>query len=310
MQIEPRASWIDLAPVVGADAGTLARHWEALRRRGDAWITGHPRHGQLALVELECEPSRLSAVMASLEHDPQVWVLDLTSGSRDLLVTVFARDLPSLSAYVIPRIGDLPGVRSARTHIVGEVLVEGSSWRLRALAKDEAARVPAPAAPRPRAARRIPDEVRRAVETELWRDGRATVAEIARRHDVAPQRVSDAIATMRQRGELMMRTDLARGATGWPVYTWYFVEAPARTVEAARTTIAGVPEVRLAVTTSSRYNLVLAVWLRRLSDVNRFEIALERALPGARIADRSVVLRIASLMGRPLDEDGRVRPSA
>ena len=42
----------------------------------------------------------------------------------------------------------------------------------------------------------------------------------------------DAVATLRQRGDLRFRVDLARGYTGWPIYTWYFVEAPARVVAA------------------------------------------------------------------------------
>jgi len=47
------------------------------------------------------------------------------------------------------------------------------------------------------------------------------------------------------------------------------------------------------------------VWLRTLADVNRFEMALENALQGARIADRAVVLRIAKQMGRSVGPDTR-----
>ncbi|UWF77162.1 MULTISPECIES: hypothetical protein [Microbacterium] len=54
---------------------------------------------------------------------------------------------------------------------------------------------------------------------------------------------------------------------------------------------------------ASRYNLILAVWLRHMSDVNRFEIALESALTGSRIGDRAVVLRTARHMSRILGPD-------
>lgn len=308
LQVDPRASWTDLAPAVGVDAVTLARRWDALSSAGVAWVTGYlERNSQLALIEIECQPLRIPDTVAELEHDPHVVVLDYTSGSRDLLVTVRADDLAALSDYVVQSIGSLPGVRSARTHVVGEVLIDGSSWRLRELDTEEVSRIPPPRPPRSRAARRVPPEVRSAIEHELWRDGRVRIGTIAERHGIAAQRVSDGIATMRQNGELLLRTDVARAVTGWPIYTWYFVEVPARTIEAARTSIAKVPEVRLAVTSSSRYNLILAVWLRQLSDVNRFEAALESALPGARIADRSVVLRIGVHMGRSLGRDERVR---
>ena len=129
------------------------------------------------------------------------------------------------------------------------------------------------------------------------------VATIAERHGHTPQRVADAIATLRHRGELTFRTNLARAVSGWPVYTWYFVEAPARTIEVARSAFGSVPEVRLAATSPSRYNLILAVWLRRLADVNRFEMALGGALEGARIADRSLVVRIRKHMSQILAPD-------
>lgn len=232
-------------------------------------------------------------------------MLDHASGSRDLLALVQAPDLGSLSTYAVRRLGGIPGIRSVRTHLTSELLIDAASWRLRALTPDEAARVPAARPPRARAAGQVPDDLRAALERELWHDGRMPIATLAARTGFAPQRIADAIATLRQRGELKFRIDLARDYTGWPIYTWYFVEAPARVVEAARSAITSVPEVRLAMTAASRYNLILAVWLRNLTDVNRFEMALETALPGSRIADRAVVLRIAKQLGRIVGPDTR-----
>ncbi|MET8468928.1 Lrp/AsnC family transcriptional regulator [Streptomyces sp. NPDC006422] len=139
----------------------------------------------------------------------------------------------------------------------------------------------------------------------MWRDGRVPVTTIAERHGFSTQRVADALATLRRNGDLHFRTDLAREVSGWPVYTWYFVEASARTIETVRTSLATVPEVRLAFTSPSRYNLILAVWLRRLADVNRFEMALGSALPDSRIADRSVVLSIRKHMAQLIGPDTR-----
>lgn len=310
LQVDPRAGWNELAPVVGVDAATLARRWARIDAEGLAWVTGHDRSGQLALLEIECELNRLEQVAAEMRRDRQVIVLDFSSGGRDLLALVMGRDLAGISAYAVGRLGAIPGVRAVRTHIGNEILIDGSSWRLRTLKPEEVARIRPPKPPRARAARRVDDGLRDAVEHELWLDGRAGIADIASRTGYAPQRVSDAIATLRFSRELVFRTDIARGATGWPVYTWYFVEAPARTIEAARAAITTVPEVRLAFTASSRYNLILAVWLRRIADVNRFEMALEKALQGSRIADRAVVLRTAKHMDRVIGPDTRAIGSA
>jgi len=310
LQIEPRASWTRLAPVVGVDAATLARRWARLHEEGLAWVTGHDMRGRLALLEIDCDLARLDAVVAELQREREIFVLDLASGGRDLIALVMPRDLAAVSDYSLGRLASIRGVRTVRTHVAGEVLTDGSNWRLRELSSGEVARIQPPRPPRARAARRVDDELRAALERELWADGRASVADIAARTGFAPQRVSDAIATLRYSGELRFRTDIARAASGWPVYTWYFVEASARVVEAARTAISAVPEVRLAFTATSRYNLVLAAWLRRLADVNRFEMALEQALQGARIADRSVVMRIVKHMDRVIGPDTRSIGSA
>jgi hypothetical protein len=48
----------------------------------------------------------------------------------------------------------------------------------------------------------------------------------------------------------------------------------------------------------------MAVWLRRLNDVQRLEAMLEDKIPGVVIVDRSVVLRTYKHVGHLLDARG------
>lgn len=308
LQIEPRASWSDLAPIIGADASALSRRWAAMRDSGKAWITGLPdlgRHGRLALIEVSCVGGMQDRVATRLEHDPEVLILDYTVGARDLFVTVYCDSMEELNEYLLARFNRLPGVRSSRTHLVTELIGDARTWRLRSLSPAEAARVPRPRPPRPRAASHVPEEVRAAVLGELAIDGRAPAATIAARHGLAAQRVADAISTMRARGEMYLRTDISREHSPWPVYTWYFIQLPAVQIDAARTVLRKLPELRLAALCSSRFNLILAVWLPRLEDVHGFEARLAGILPQAVVADRSAVLRTRKHVGHLLDERGR-----
>ncbi|MCI1748254.1 MAG: Lrp/AsnC family transcriptional regulator [Acidipropionibacterium sp.] len=307
LQIEPRASWKGLSPVVGADPSALSRRWQRIRDEGLGWVTGLPggQNESLALIELECVPGTLDAVSASLVLDPEVLTLDYTVGARELLVTARCSNLAQLSDFMLNRFGRLEGVRSSRSHLVTETVTDARNWRLRSLSSAEQRRVPRPAPPRLRAARQVPEELRRAVMKELSHDGRAPASGIAERHGVAAQRVTDAIATLRASGELVLRTDVARSATPWPVYTWYFMQLRSSHIDMARQTLPRIPEIRMATLCASQFNLIIAAWLPDLADVHGFEARLARVLPGAVVVDRSAVLRIRKHLGHLLDEQGR-----
>nr|WP_255221365.1 hypothetical protein [Rhodococcus wratislaviensis] len=108
---------------------------------------------------------------------------------------VATSDLESLSTFVIDRLGDQTLITRARTHLVTDVLVEGSDWRLNTLSETEAQRVPRAKPPRPRAARQVPPDLRALIFHELYRDGRSPTGNIAAKVGVSNQRVTDAINT-------------------------------------------------------------------------------------------------------------------
>ncbi|MGW5147272.1 Lrp/AsnC family transcriptional regulator [Rhodococcus koreensis] len=307
LQLEPRASWTELGRALATDPVALARRWARITEEGLAWTSGQRRHfPAVAVVEIECAQGKAAETAFLLADEEIVRTIDHTSGGRDLVAVVAGPDLESLSAFVIDRLGDQRLITHARTHLVTEILVEGSVWRLNALSDEEAQRVPAAKAPRPRAARQVPSDLQEVVIRALYRDGRTPAGDIAAKAGVSTQRVADAIATMRHSGDLVLRTDVARSYTGWPINAWYFVQVPASSIDRLRSTLSRLAEVRLAVTTASRYNLLMTLWVRDLADVNRFEALLEKVLAGARIADRAVVIRPAVHSGRLLDARGFV----
>ncbi len=311
LQIEPRASWKSLEPVVGVNASTLARRWARISEEGIAWVTGWPRGGQAALIEIECELNQITNVMRGLVNEPYVESVELCSGSRSLLTIVNAPNMVELSQFLTERLSRMSGIRTVHTHVASEIHVDGSDWRLRELNDKELARMPAASSPRPRAAQHVAEDLKLAVFEEVWKDGRVPVSTIAEQHGFSPQRVADAIASLRASNVLRFRTDIARSATEWATEAWYFLEAPARLRDAIKHTAVTVPEIRYAMTTTSRSNLVLIVWLRKLGDVHRFEIALEAALQGARIIDRSVSLQSVRHLTREIGPEttavGRVQ---
>lgn len=104
---------------------------------------------------------------------------------------------------------------------------------------------------------------------------------------------------------LLLRCDLARPLSGWPLSAVYFASVPGQYLEETSRVLSQVPEVRSCAITAGPHNLVVDVWLRTLHDVHTFEAHLSRKLPRLTVADRSVVLRTVKHMGRLLDRGGR-----
>lgn len=71
LQIEPRAPWKALAPVLGVDPVTLARRYHRLRENGLIWITGYDAGspGQGAVVEIDCAPGEAVRTAESMAQD-------------------------------------------------------------------------------------------------------------------------------------------------------------------------------------------------------------------------------------------------
>ncbi|KNY05234.1 Lrp/AsnC family transcriptional regulator [Microbacterium sp. GCS4] len=307
LQINPRARWAALAPIIGVDSVTLARRWERLSDHGLAWVAGHPgpgTRGPSAILEIEAEPGATLEIAQSLAADPEAFTIDHTAGGRDLLAIVGANDLDSLSEYIMGRMRRLSGVRATRTLLLSSPFTDAGQWRLRSLSTDETSAVERTLDVPTTARGEVDPQLEHALLHALGQDGRATVTNIARELGVGQRRVREALTTLSTQGRLVVRTEVARAHSGWPVHAWYFLRVPAGVAERVGSAMTRLGEVRMAASTIGPYNLVLSVWMRALADVQRLEVAIEEGVPGVSIADRSVVLQSLKKEGRYLAAGG------
>lgn len=307
LQIHPRAAWSLVGSVLGIDPVTAARRWTRLERAGLAWISAYPPISPTqanAFVEIVCEPGRGLTVARELANDPQAMTVDVTAGGRDVLVTVNTPNPEVLSGYLLERMSRVEHLRQVRSHLVVRAYTEASRWRLRALDHDQASRMA-------READEIGDRAPGPLSDVDWKiavmlaaDGRAPVGELAEAASTSTSTVRRRLARMIGTQQLRLRCELARKLSGWPVYAWFFARiSPAHLEETARA-LARIPEVRAVTSAAGPHNLIIAVWLRSLIDVQELETHMARRLPHLDIVDRSVVVRPVKLVGRLLDEQG------
>ncbi|MDN6325879.1 MAG: Lrp/AsnC family transcriptional regulator, partial [Corynebacterium sp.] len=134
--------------------------------------------------------------------------------------------------------------------------------------------------------------------------GGAPTADIAAAAGITARKAREAVAALTSTDRYIIRVDVARARTPWPVSVWYFLQVSADKLAKVGPLLSRIDEVRLVVTATGEYNVIMAAWLRSLLDVNRLEAVLEERLPGVRIVDRSVVLRSLKHLGHVLDADG------
>jgi DNA-binding Lrp family transcriptional regulator len=309
LQIAPRASWKQVGAVLGISPVTASRRWERLVGERVAWVTCLPGPALwslhiVAFVEVDCQAQEIPSVVAALARDPRVASIEVVAGSRDLVLTVFVADLPTLAQFVLDRLTRLKGVSAVRTHLGTGFYAEGADWRLDALSPAQQAQL-APAVD----ARATGGSGPRAWDRELLlacsADGRRSVAELAELTGTSPSTVRRRLDRVMRERVVSFRCEVSNALSGWPISATFWVSVAADTLEPTARALAGVPQVRLCVAVTGSSNLIVTLWLRSLGDLQRLEALLADRFPGLVVNDRAVALRIPKRIGWRLDEAGR-----
>ncbi|WP_282697062.1 Lrp/AsnC family transcriptional regulator [Streptomyces sp. CC208A] len=324
LQILPRASWTQLAAVLGAGPDTLARRWEHLTAGGYAWTSLLvARHGGgpplYAWVELECTAGTTEATAAELSGDPGTLGVHAVTGGADLVLLLTAPDLPALDAYVTGRVRRLPGVLRARTQVVTRLHNRPYRSRIEQLDPAQArllADATAPERRDPPRARVVPQvsELDRRLVAELAGDARRSAAELARTCGTSESTVRRRLDVLTAGGALHHHCQPAPRFSGRPV--WAMVTAQVAPLDEP-VTVAALTRVRrtqVITSVTGPHNLVVAMWLGSVEELHEITAGLVRAAPALRITGTAVGLRTYKIGAQVLGADGRrthhVRPEA
>src|SRR3569833_1206304 len=303
----PRASWRDLAPVLGVDPATVSRRWSRMRSEGAAWGTAHLAGSATpacALAEIDCTPGRSAKVAAVLADDVEAATVKLTAGARDVLGLAQAPDLDALSAYLLDRVEHVPGLTNVRSHIATRSTIEASRWREGALDLAQRRRLYRPARTRPDLGGVLEAPDHRIVRA-LSVDGRMSFERLAEHTGLGPAAVRRRLARLEGAGLVTFRCDTSRHLSGHAVAAVYFGSLDVHDLEEAEGRIRALPGVRACSLVAGPYSVIIDAWLRSTADAHDLERKMSQVVPALRIQDRSVVLRTVKLLGRVLDGEGR-----
>lgn len=306
LQVRARIPWTTLAGILKVDAATLMRRWRRLVDHGYVYATAliplPASKLALAFVEITCAPIHAADLAKALANDRGVVSIDMTASGRAMLVTLIGRDLAAISNWTMAT-GLDARITALHTHHVSELVTDASSWRPKALSQTEELAIRAWPARSAATASLSASELATLVEL-LSKDVRAPIADLAQRSGLPRRRVSEALNAMTASGELIVRIDVARHLTDFPVFAYYFLKAQPDTLGQVATQLSRLSEIRMVARIVSRYSLIASFWLRSLSDLQRLEEALHRRFPGLALADRTLVTQMVKHVGHLLDREG------
>lgn len=306
LEIRARIPWTTLAGILRVDATTLMRRWRRLVDRGYVYVTAQvPLSASklaLAFVEVTCPPVHTVALAEELANDHGVVSIDLTASGRAMMVTLIGRDLDAISNWTTT-LGPDHRITALHTHHVSELVTEASLWHPKALSQSEESAIRA-WPPRSNATANLPVSERATLLELLSQDIRAPIADLAQRCELSRRRVSESLNAMTASGELVVRIDVARRLTPFPVYAFHFLKAQPHTLGQLATQLSRLPETRMVARTVGHYSLITTFWLRSLTDLQRLEEALNNRFRQLALADRTLVTRTVKHVGHLLDAEG------
>lgn len=133
LQEDGRVPFTQIARQAGVSETTIRSRYKALLEEGiirtvgvvDPYALGFQAP---ALVGISVEPGTADQVARTINEMPEVSYLVLTLGTADLMIEVFCRDLPHLTAFITERLHSIPGVRSTETLMIARTYKLSYRW--------------------------------------------------------------------------------------------------------------------------------------------------------------------------------------
>jgi DNA-binding Lrp family transcriptional regulator len=309
LHVNPRLSFEELGKVLDVSPVTAGRRWRRLVSTGRAWVSsalGPRLPVKAALFEAECKPGAAQSVAAEFASRPQVFSVNITTGTDNIYALLVAADQPLLSELIVDVLPSAAGLLRVQSSLITE-LFSGTRWRLGGLSSGQVRAV----TPEPATNAQVHpfDEFDRELFLALQRDGRLSCRDLAAAVGQSEPVVRRRIGLLTRTGLLAFRTDFARVEAGWLTGVALKLRVSGSSVAAVGRALVQYPETRFCVATvgGGAANLFVTMQVHKLSSLDAMISRLSAEHPSVAVLDTRVVLRSVKSWGRLLGPDGRAR---
>ncbi|MGX8904259.1 Lrp/AsnC family transcriptional regulator [Streptomyces netropsis] len=300
LQLDGRAALSRIARRLGASERTLARRYSRLCTLG-LRVVGQPVPARLGmtrwLLRLHCAPDSAGSVAQALARRPDTSWISLASGGTELYCALTTSTPHERDALLLEKLPRTPGLTAVGAHCLLRLFTDiTSTWYASGIpfgpAHGHEDRVPAPTLralepPEPLSL----DATDRALLTELAKDGRAGLPELAAAIGRSPSSVQRHLEHLRSQGALGFSVDFAPRHLGYHLMTHFWLRVAPGDVSAVGRALAAHPEIAFAAATTGPYNLVASGVFCGSHDLHHYLDHRIGSLPGIQAIETAPILR-------------------
>jgi DNA-binding Lrp family transcriptional regulator len=291
--VDGRASFSQLAEVLGVSDQTVARRYRRLRSAGVLRVVGLKARKQLGslgwFLRIRCVPGAGPAIAAALARRGDTAWIQLLSGNTEVLCTLRgdAREDREALLAKLPRGERIVDVTA---HSLLHMFTGGPD-ALGFLQVLPALRVE-PLRQQPVQSGHVElGELDFALFDVLGVDGRASHAELAATTGWSESTVRRRMDQLRAVGVLYFDVELDMPVFGFRSATWLWLSVPPADLAAAGEALAKFPEVAYAAATTGAANLAACVICRDETEFYEFLTAKAATLPGVQRVETAPIIR-------------------
>ncbi|MCC3330723.1 Lrp/AsnC family transcriptional regulator [Nocardia abscessus] len=257
LQLDGRAPFSRLAPVLDVSERTLARRYRRLLDTGGLRVTGVADTGRVGhaewLVRLRVRPEATVALARALAgRADTAWVTIIAGGAELVCLFRVPGDAP------LPELARHPAVGTVDAHrVLRHVMQRRWQGRMSALSTEQSTALRAPAADPP--APVAPSELDQRLIPALAADGRATYPRLARAVGWSESAVRRRVEELRDARVLGFDVEIDPALYGFTVQSLLWLTVAPAHLLAVATALADDPEAAFVAATTGPHNLLACV---------------------------------------------------
>jgi DNA-binding Lrp family transcriptional regulator len=306
LQANARATWRQIAAVVGTSESTVKRRAERLVHSGTIRITVFTETvspGFPVLVQCTCKIGGAPAVARRLAERDDVRFVALVTGPFDVVAEMIVPSNRRLAEIILQELPAIPGITGTTTETVLRTFKTSYDWS-RDLLGDKGADLDlAPNRCNGTAGPVVLDEISLTILQALREDGRCSFADLATRCGITESTARYRVDNLFTKAGVRAVTLVDPSLLGYDAELVVWLRVELARLEEVAAALAARREVRYISTTSGYSDLVCEVFLRSQSDVYEFTTRVLGKLPGIQhvnMASELVTLKRAYLrLDRP-----------